>query len=310
MKRFFCSLLRFAAFFLMFFIPLCLGIHSYLHAEFDPLVSEAQKAKILIMGASFVDLSINEEHIEGSLKLASNAESYDFSFAKIKAISNMDANLEVLVLGVFYNPIPPSKLSRYHYHHSFLYYPFLKANIAEHKPIFEHETYLEVLLNHEFGIPTRGFVSEIKDAIYCQRKLSRYPPISKQIAIFPQPWEESVKMLFYNQDTEELNDISPFFVTELHKIKDLCQQKGYKLILYNAPLHKDFHDHIPDIYKLAIDSVVNSIVDNRNIYYLNYSQYPLPDSCFRDLFHTNIYGANIITPVLRDSLISLGIIQP
>jgi hypothetical protein len=265
----------------------------------------------MVIGGSNVNESINESYIKESFKLTSPLERYDFSYAKLKALSDMDTNTEVVILGLFYaHPtMERSKLLSYvgHYYHCFLYYPFLKKNIDEYKHIFKPETYTRVVLNHDFGILTSDCVAEIKEPFFTGKKISSHP-INKIVASSPVQWKEAING-FYDKKTGDLKEISPFFISDLNEIKELCLQKGYKLILYNHPIHKDLYDHFPEVYKYVTDSVANSIADNRNIFYLNYSQYPLPDSCFCDCMHTNISGANIITPILRDTLISLGIIQ-
>ncbi len=43
------------------------------------------------------------------------------------------------------------------------------------------------------------------------------------------------------------------------------------------------------------------------IYYLDYLRMELPDSCYKDANHLNYMGANIFTPIVRDTLISLGL---
>lgn len=92
--------------------------------------------------------------------------------------------------------------------------------------------------------------------------------------------------------------ISDLMLQNLEEIIKDNQQKGVKTILLNLPCHSHFNEQIPQTLKHHIDSIAQSYKEN-DCTYLNLSNYPLPDSCFRDYDHLNSAGAEIITPVIR-----------
>lgn len=87
---------------------------------------------------------------------------------------------------------------------------------------------------------------------------------------------------------------------------DLAKGHNYRLVLYNAPCHPDFLSALPEKAVRCTDSIAAEICSRYDAVYLNYADYPLPDSHFWDHDHLNKYGAAEITKVLRDTLSRMG----
>jgi hypothetical protein len=68
------------------------------------------------------------------------------------------------------------------------------------------------------------------------------------------------------------------------------------LILINTPVYK------PEIYE-SIDKL-NDFYDTylSGVKYLDYSAFPLPDSCYGDIGHLNYKGAQIFSKYLQENL--------
>ena len=77
-------------------------------------------------------------------------------------------------------------------------------------------------------------------------------------------------------------------------------KKNIKLYLITTPFHESYHervmnDHVWIFTKQFCSQLAHS---NPNVHYLDYSDFPLPDSCFWDADHLNELGASLFTDEL------------
>jgi hypothetical protein len=82
----------------------------------------------------------------------------------------------------------------------------------------------------------------------------------------------------------------------LLKIAELCKSRDVELILLNTPMYK------PEVYgnkESANDFHDACLPDVR---YMDYSAFPLPDSCYADITHLNYRGCENIQPILAGAL--------
>ena len=91
-------------------------------------------------------------------------------------------------------------------------------------------------------------------------------------------------------------------INYLDSCVQLTKRLGVELWLFSGPLHKDLRDRIPqkfyDAFKIATDSALTY----EHVHFLDYMEYPLPDSCFRNLNHINYYGAQVISPLVVEEM--------
>lgn len=81
-------------------------------------------------------------------------------------------------------------------------------------------------------------------------------------------------------------------------LRKICDSKAERVIIYFAPVHPNYFNLIPDTIKLKIDGLCASLVDNKKVFLLNYSNIELDDSCFYDSDHLNKKGGENITRIL------------
>jgi hypothetical protein len=98
-----------------------------------------------------------------------------------------------------------------------------------------------------------------------------------------------------NKQTVEKTDISFYQKEYLLKIINLCKSENVELVLINPPAYK------PEIY-----GNINKLNDYYNTYlhgvkYLDYSAFPLSDSCYGDIGHLNCKGAEIFSKYLQEN---------
>jgi len=87
-----------------------------------------------------------------------------------------------------------------------------------------------------------------------------------------------------------------------------CRDRRIKVIIFNAPTHRDYNEAIHPQIKSKMNEWANETCSKYGMHYIDWHDYYLPDSMFRDYNHINTEGAKVVTPMLRDTLMKLGCI--
>ncbi|MDR2414458.1 MAG: hypothetical protein LBD64_05695, partial [Odoribacteraceae bacterium] len=81
----------------------------------------------------------------------------------------------------------------------------------------------------------------------------------------------------------------------LLKIVDLCRSRNVELILINTPTYKP--EKYGNLDKLR--AYYNTYLPG--VKYMDYSAFPLPDSCYGDISHLNYKGAEVFSKYLQEN---------
>ena len=298
MKKFFISLFHYGLVLLGVFTISCLLIRRHYHT-----LSLRQKndsiIHILILGDSHPMYSINENLVNHSLKQCSSGEPYFYSLLKLDLYKSIHPDITTLILGISYHSFNKNVDARIDTYSSYMsIYPKIKHI----KPLVKIEDYLslktrlKVSFGYKFGIPSKDCIAELKNEFI-------------GFESFGEPTLINTINRHYYTHSGNINDLSSIQIKVIDYIVQYCKKSNITLVLYNAPVRKEYLASIPYLFIQTTDSIANSYTDNKHIYYLNHTDYPLSDTCFSDYDHLNMNGANIITPILRDSLISLGVLK-
>ena len=65
----------------------------------------------------------------------------------------------------------------------------------------------------------------------------------------------------------------------LERIVEECKKRDLSLILYNAPVSTEYMERVPSSYRELTDSLAREYVDDKTVFYLNYTNIPLPQFC-------------------------------
>jgi hypothetical protein len=274
-------------------------------------VTRYKSASTLILGDSHPHCAICADNLDGSFNFAFPGEGLVPSYTALELFSGDSLNnIQLVVLGVSYHSFSHQDMfvdTAFDYKFLFSLYPLIRERIKQvHRERFPYRTVIEVTACYELGFLSRNSIPEI--AHFLQENITSTAIGSTSIEWREREWKMRIDKHFYENSSHTLSPPSLASINVLQNIRELCHRKGYFLVLYNAPVSRDYYANIPPFYKCLMDSVVHSLVDNQTTFYIDHSQYPLPDNHFRDCDHVNIHGAKIVTPLLRDSLRSLGIL--
>jgi hypothetical protein len=309
MQRLFRRILHFSLFLLLVIVVICIVVRYFLSRVSEETVTGYRGMSTLILGDSHPRAAVLVDSIDGSFNLSLSDERFTYSRIKLR-LSSEDSlnNIQLVILGVSYHSFSRWRTydADFDYRFLFSFYPLIRKEIEQlYQEEFPSRIITDIKRCYEWGCLSRNTIPELRWII---RKTYEHKAIDKVIAPIPIEWEARIDQQFY-ENCSHL-PLQPFHpdINALRNIQELCRHKGYALVLYNAPISRDYYQNIPPFYKHLTDSIISSVVDNQTTFYIDHSQYPLPDSCFRNCDHVNIYGANIVTPLLRDSLRSLGIL--
>jgi hypothetical protein len=308
MRQFFSRLGRVSFNLGLVVVVMCVSVRVFLYYSFDEIVVHSKNASTIIIGDSHTEYGLVADSIEGAFNFSFSSERYVYNYTKFQILSEVYP-IRLVILSLSYHSFTPGegqKREGFYYRYCFTLYPFIREVESQvYRNLLDRSMMREVMLCHEAGLPSRNSVALIKRSLqgnpFC---LFNAPPKE----ILPIDWEERIEEHYYERDTRVLKEADYSFVAAIGDIQSFCKEKGYTLVLFNAPVSQSYYAHIPPVYKQLTDSIIEGLVDNQTTFYLDYTQYTLPDSCFRDSDHLNLYGANIITPLLRDSLRSMGIL--
>ncbi len=245
---------------------------------------------ILVLGDSHTKYAIDDSRIPGVINFSDDADSYYYSYLKLKAIRKKNAQIDTLLLA------------------------FSSHNI-------EHETEVKWLLNSIYIKSRFRFYHNLMSASDLNNLIKLKP---KDVLInlpsmltYPLHLLRKGNELYGGYEDLEIDDLqgaikrdslknigkgeSKFEYAELEimyldKIKTYCKQEGIQLILFSTPVYHSDNKQAPfnDFYKS----------DYSETLFIDMSKFNLQSDCFGDLIHLNKKGAGIFSDYINDQGLS------
>ena len=278
----------------------CLLIRSYFHISVPDFESDPE-VEVLILGDSHPLHSISAALLGKSRNDAKSSENYFNTYIDLCLEMPLLPHLKTVILGIGYHTFTVADdLYQDEFPAYMSIYPRLKER-DDLRPLAQEVvssvTRREVMYSYEFGIPFKSCVAEIKknviECLFTETTggtldviIDRHYYDNKSACLLPSSFQQGM----------------------LRRIVEECKKRNLSLILYNAPVSTQYMERVPQSYRRLTDSLAREYVDDRMVFYLNYTAVLLPDSCYRDADHLNEIGINKFTPFLKDTLTCLGII--
>ncbi|WP_273566565.1 hypothetical protein [Maribacter halichondriae] len=294
MKQFIAKVGRF----IFFFVVLCfivVGINYVLLRSSN--IDFAENRNILVLGDSNAQCAINDSIFSTATNLALNADSYFYSYLKIKRIVETNQPVDTLLLSfaphnIFKNGwIEDPKLVRSRFRN---YFGLMNAEdlrfIVGNNP--------RAVLNSA-GQIIRHFPASTYQILTGQNifDIGSYLPITRNTM------NEDLLRLKKGQSLTffELPKDFTLSTKEIHyleAIMELCKNENIKLYLINLPkreellsLDKYGVSEFEEIYRTRYEDVD----------FIDFSRFPLPDGSYADPVHLNLKGAALFSSYLRQN---------
>lgn len=249
------------------------------------------KDENIIIGDSQIDFAIVPSDIIGTFSMAQPAEPYFHSFWKLKRLSRDNKNIKNVILGMSFHNFSSlddirtvnKKWSSRIFKNSYTicnYSDLIDVDI-------DYNQYVKVLLT-QMCLKPRD-----KHCFYYDDFVEDYTVLRSNLDVV-------IKKHFYNR-FNEVYVISKTSNRYLDSIVHFCEENRFNLIPVSTPLHSEYYEKIPEVFKSNFILKKKELV-RKGVVVNDYSQYPLPDSCFLDYNHINKRGADKFT-VLVDSIL-------
>jgi hypothetical protein len=262
--------------------------------------------KTLIIGASMTSLSLNPEFIPHSTNQAILAESYIYTYTRLKYFLEKNPQLDLVILEFSISniaKIADSGLSDGTSRTFFFSKEFMLLDEEELKILYSPDIiYYRNYLGWKLGFPTRENMPLLFKTFRKNFDKESLP----FRGTFTDMGEDSGAGNPKGRIAETINpklkpETAPIQLTYLRKIIDLCKSHNVKIVLYASPLSKGYYELIPAFYITEYNKLCNELSNEVDMI-CNYILYPLSKTEFGDANHLNSIGAEIISRKIAEDI--------
>ncbi|MBP6456742.1 MAG: hypothetical protein KA275_08440 [Chitinophagaceae bacterium] len=257
------------------------------------------KSEFIIIGHSHPEVALNDSLIDNFSNCAASAESYFYSYQKLKKIIEQNKNIKVVFIEFSNNQIN-EEINNWIWDDEHLsvryprYAPLL--DFKEHKILLEKNpsgfvNALSLSLNRNLNnLLYRNYDFSALRNGYLKKHGSKVDSLIK--ALYTKPCLE-----------KSMGGTSVVNIEYLKKIIKFCNEQNKKVFLMRCPLHR--------MYPMLSNEKIyrNYVLDTfSKTEYLDFKDFPLKDSDFYDFDHLNVHGA-IKFSVFFNNLIKDGLLE-
>jgi hypothetical protein len=255
--------------------------------------------KCIFAGDSNVESAINDKLIPNSVNVAESGEAYLYTYEKLRSLLAYNDQVRYVFLGLSTQNL---------------------LKIVEDRWLFNSDFIIEGLMNYNYLLDNsdmilifkknpQAFLRGICSGIYtnfktCFRGLPLNELNQEDIHFGGYQYltrdklQEDIKRNVYQDQSFEQGLLQEKY---LRKISSLCRSRSVRLVLFNTPKHNLYRSSISREIKENYAAVTNTFSGDS---LLDYSAFPLQDSCFSDLIHLNTKGAEIFSKYLNEKISS------
>jgi hypothetical protein len=298
MRTFIKKILAFVALPLILAIPVLVWFSmwiSQLSSEYhvDPSV------KNIFIGDSHIQNAINDAQLPASINLASNSESFYFSYYKLLMLLRSNPSVENVYLGFSYHSLSD-------YYDDFISGEYSAVTAPKYFFLLPPSEQLKMVYWNSHKLPSFT-KSIVKEGFKKLNKPNYHPFFGGYVNEFPisSAVDSSMnKRLNFQYFTDgKLNGFSETNTEYLLKIVDLCKEKNINLYALNTPLYEYYHTRVPEAFKENL----RSAIEENQINYIDYSDLLKERSYFiPDGDHVSVSGAVAVCTELQATPKSIG----
>jgi hypothetical protein len=298
MRTFIKKILAFVALPLILAIPVLVWFSmwiSQLSSEYhvDPNV------KSIFIGDSHIQNAINDAQLPASINLASNSESFYFSYYKLLMLLRSNPSVENVYLGFSYHSLSD-------YYDDFISGEYSAVTAPKYFFLLPPSEQLKMVYWNSHKLPSFT-KSIVKEGFKKLNKPNYHPFFGGYVNEFPisSAVDSSMnKRLNFQYFTDgKLNGFSETNTEYLLKIVDLCKEKNINLYALNTPLYEYYHTRVPEAFKENL----RSAIEENQINYIDYSDLLKERSYFiPDGDHVSVSGAVAVCTELQATPKSIG----
>lgn len=281
-------------------------ILATLSYHFNQYLFETDKVEIdekfttLICGSSISARGLDPSIIENSFNMSRSGRTTLDVFKILEKV--LPNNRHIKNVTIDFSPQGLSRRMEYFY-----YIPgFTQNRMKGMYPLLNYQDLAGYYVNKQIYLKSFMRYECVPNFFYLKRKMEwteDQPPyfgkFLKENRSFVQQEDEKVEVekLFMFEEKDGM--INRNGHPNLDSIIQLTKRLDMDLWLFSGPLHKRLRKLIPTEIQTEFEKESQFALEFDHVHYLNYVDYSLPDSCFRNLNHINYYGSQVISPLVN-----------
>lgn len=266
-----------------------LGLQNYLLFK-DEDLKLPKDYNTLILGHSHSAFAYNDKYIKNTINLSELGEAYMYTYFKSKKIIESNPQIKRVYIEFTNNQIYKKDMNEWMWGNTQLQY-----RIKRYGVILDQEA-LQLLYDKN----TTGLITAFSKSLF--DNLGRFFYDNKDIVLHGGMgrYTSSNKILKVtppNKKRKPLKDISEYNIVYLQKIIEYCQDRNIQVCLVRSPMHTKFNT-------LFSEHKFKTILQTqfKNVAWLDYKDFPIPDKGFQDAEHLNSYGAQIYSHYFNNQI--------
>ncbi|MDR0765317.1 MAG: hypothetical protein LBF09_00055 [Odoribacteraceae bacterium] len=247
---------------------------------------------ILVVGDSHTECAIDDEIFSRTTNVSRSSSPYWCSYCKIKKFMDENRHVDTVILSFSYAMLRSTIDDQWTFDETWMlsHIPCY-LSLVDKDILASYASKKVSLLKAILDLPYRDaftFIARGDRLSYKDLDIGHYAKLDRdklQEALADPKYLVEDKSLSLHQKKYLL------------KIVDLCKSRNVELILINTPIYKpEIHGDL-DLLKAYHNAYLSGIK------YMDYSAFPLPDSCYGDIDHLNYKGAEIFSKYLQENFL-------
>lgn len=231
--------------------------------------------KHVYIGDSHIQQAINDSIIPNSLNIATNSESFYFSYYKLEVLLNNNPSIENVYLGFSYHSLS-------NYYDRFINGDYSSAIAPKYFYILPPKEQIRMIYWNKTNLVPfmksvikHGFIKLLRND--CSSFLGGYSNHFNTSSAVNSSMDKRLTFQYYNNG--RLNPFSEINIEYFNKIVLLCKSKDVKLYTLNTPLYKYYAEKVPEKYKEKLQEIISesqiNYIDLSNLEFKR--EYFIPD---------------------------------
>lgn len=252
---------------------------------------------VLVLGDSNTECALNDSILSNYLNVSGGIkESYFYSYVKLKKIIKQNPQIDTVILSFnlfsmlkdgddrINDPgIIPIKIPKF--------FPFIETN--DFKLFVSNMAFYKSILKLPYTYRS-NIIKKIlgREISYINFEIGSYRFLNRNVLReYITEYQRKNNIDAFNENAKSISQYQLYYLNQINKE---CIKRQIKLILFAAPLYSagyiGYHkNQYLDVYK-------NNFKD---ITFINYTDYVLPDSCYADVVHLNYKGAAFFSNLIK-----------
>ncbi|MBK9099375.1 MAG: hypothetical protein IPM14_14920 [bacterium] len=243
----------------------------------------------VFIGDSHIQTAIDDRLIENSINISSTAESYYYSYYKLRRYLSSNPQIKRIYLGFSYHNFSNYYDDYINGKHSVNVTSgfFFVLPIAErikcltwnaHQPIIYLKKIFTSDISKLLKIEHEGYINNFKNVSASEEEMNK-------------------KLADQYYSNGKVNGYSNINLDYLDRIIALCKENKIELIFLSTPLHPYYRERIPDVFRKKY----NELKESKKIKLVDLSTFSLPIDCYiPDGVHVSQRGSVIISELLQE----------